>query len=93
MPLSGICRPSGLVSLDLIVSRTEKETFFSPKNEPSTNKLIWLEGKSLLAATRVSPSSEPIILEAVGRQQLTDLMNSNLYILLFALWLDPEKSK
>eukprot|EP00601_Ochromonadales_sp_CCMP2298_P026277 CAMPEP_0173274370 /NCGR_PEP_ID=MMETSP1143-20121109/2404_1 /TAXON_ID=483371 /ORGANISM="non described non described, Strain CCMP2298" /LENGTH=99 /DNA_ID=CAMNT_0014211177 /DNA_START=255 /DNA_END=550 /DNA_ORIENTATION=- len=43
-------RPTGRVSLEAVVAEPEKESTFSPQNDPLSGVLIWAQPSALLAA-------------------------------------------
>ena len=58
-------RPKGLVTEIAVVGSCEKSGTFSPENNPSCGKLLWLEGAALLAASGHKGLDSTVVLERI----------------------------
>jgi len=55
-------KPNNEVEIVAIVSETERKARFTPENNINSNKLLWLEGSSLLDITKLKGIAEPLLI-------------------------------
>lgn len=55
-------KPKNEIELVAIVSETEKKASFTPENNTTSNKLLWLEATSLLEITKLKGIAEPLLI-------------------------------
>ncbi|CAM9310681.1 unnamed protein product [Choristocarpus tenellus] len=59
-------RPTGKVSLTGVIKHGEKRGMFSPPNNPTSKRLLWVEMEALSEAVGYKGEGNPILVEVVG---------------------------
>jgi cytochrome oxidase assembly protein ShyY1 len=60
-------RPTGPQKVDVFISESEQQRTFSPKNDPASKTLLWLESSALLKAAGHVEVQSPLIFDAFGK--------------------------
>ena len=60
-------RPTGRVRIRAVMTEEEQQARFSPQNDPSSKKLLWLEYKSLVSAANMTLDKQDavVVMDAI----------------------------